>query len=64
MLDRFLRFMSSSDGAEKSGHNDTWSETYIMQGLYVITDIYPFHLQARKVDLISQIRRLLTCSLS
>jgi hypothetical protein len=32
----------------------------IVQGLYVVTDIYPFHLQARKVDPISQIRRLLT----
>jgi hypothetical protein len=23
-----------------------------MQGLYVVTDIYPFHLQARKVELV------------
>lgn len=30
-----------------------------VQGLYVVTDIYPFHLQARKVgELISHIRSL------
>jgi hypothetical protein len=54
MFDRIFRHMPSSDGTDGQCMDTTAHRLKfkIMQGLYVVTDIYPFHLQARKVELI------------
>jgi hypothetical protein len=51
--------MPSSDGADRQCmYTITHRLKFkIMQGLFVVTDIYPFHLQARKVgESIAQIQ--------
>jgi len=59
MPNGFLRRVPSSDGADRSRPVEQSLILKIVQGLYVVTDIYPFHLQARKVALVLQIWWLL-----